>query len=189
MKDQVNPWTRLSSSIVYENPWIRVEHHSVIDPNGREGQYGKVCFKARAIVVLPLDDDGCTTLVGQYRYTLDEYSWELPMGGADRGETPQQAGQRELREETGLVASHWQEFMQVHTSNSVTDEVAHVFLARGLRQGASSPESTEQLAIERVPLVEARRRVINGEITDALSVAAILRVTSDPDLHRGAVDD
>lgn len=185
MNDQSNPWTRLSSRIVYENPWIRVEDHAVIDPSGREGQYGKVCFKSRAIAILPLDDDGFTTLVGQYRYTLDEYSWELPMGGSDPGESPQQAGQRELREETGLVASHWQELMRVHTSNSVTDEIAHVFLARGLSHGTTAPESTEQLAIARVPLAEARERVINGAITDALSVAAILRVTSDPNLHGG----
>ena len=185
MKDQSNPWTRVSSKVVYENPWIRVEDHAVIDPSGRAGQYGKVCFKARAVAVLPLDDAGFTTLVGQYRYTLDAYSWELPMGGADPHESPEQAGQRELREETGLTASHWQQLMRVHTSNSVTDEVAHIFLARGLQQGSNAPESTEQLAIARISLAEARERVLQGDITDALSVAAILRVTSDRNLYGG----
>lgn len=182
MADRRNPWTRVSATTVYENPWIRVEDHAVIDPNGRPGQYGKVCFKSRAIAVLPLDADGCTTLVGQYRYTLDEYSWELPMGGADPGETPQQAGARELREETGLIAASWLELLRLHTSNSVTDETGHVFLARDLRQGPSEPESTETLAIERLPLAEAHERVLRGEITDAMSVAAILRVAADPAL-------
>lgn len=185
MSEQDNPWTRLSAKIVYENPWIRVEDHAVLDPSGRPGQYGKVCFKARAIAVLPLDEEGCTTLVGQYRYTLDEYSWELPMGGADPHETPQEAGERELREETGLSARHWQQLMRIHTSNSVTDEVAHVFLARDLSQGETAHDSTEQLKIARVPLAEARDRVLRGEITDALSIAAILRVTADPDLPGG----
>jgi 8-oxo-dGTP pyrophosphatase MutT (NUDIX family) len=187
MNDRSNPWTRLSSKIVYENPWIRVEDHAVLDPSGRTGQYGKVCFKARAIAVLPLDEHGCTTLVGQYRYMVDEYSWELPMGGADPHETPRQAGERELREETGLIAAEWQLLMRIHTSNSVTDEVAHVFLARGLRQGRTAPESTEQLSIARMPLAEAHARVLSGEITDALSVAAILRVSTDRSLHDGAL--
>jgi len=184
-RDQ-NPWTCLSATTVYENPWIRVEDHAVIGPGGRPGQYGKVCFKARAIAILPLDDDGFTTLVGQYRYTLDEYSWELPMGGAHPGETPQQAGARELREETGLVAQNWHELMRLHTSNSVTDEVAYVFLARALTQRSSAPEPTEALALARIPFAEAHERVLSGEITDALSVATILRVASDPKLLSGA---
>jgi ADP-ribose pyrophosphatase len=180
-----NPWTCLSATTVYENPWIRVEDHAVIDPGGRPGQYGKVCFKARAIAILPLDDNGFTMLVGQYRYTVGRYSWELPMGGADPGETPQQAGARELREETGLVAQDWCELMRLHTSNSVTDEVAHVFLARTLTQRSSAPEPTEALALARIPFAEAHARVLSGEITDALSVAAILRVAGDPTLLPG----
>lgn len=185
MAGHKNPWTRVSATTVYENPWIRVEDHAVIDPNGRPGQYGKVCFKSRAIAVLPLDADGYTTLVGQYRYTLEEYSWELPMGGADPGETPQQAGARELREETGLIAGSWSELMRLHTSNSVTDETGYVFLAQDLRQGPSSPESTETLAIDRVPLAEALARVLRGEITDAMSVAAILRVAGETSWRAG----
>jgi ADP-ribose pyrophosphatase len=187
MTDRDNPWICVRSQVVYENAWIRVEDHAVIDPGGRAGQYGKVCFKARAIAILPLDDDGYTTLVGQYRYTVDEYSWELPMGGAEPHESPQQAGQRELREETGLIATHWHELMRVHTSNSVTDEVGYVFLARGLQHGPTAPETTEQLATARIPLAEARDRVFSGAITDALSIAAILRVASDANLHRGAI--
>ena len=135
----------------------------MIDPGGQAGQYGKVCFKSRAIAILPLDDNGYTTLVGQYRYTIDEYSWELPMGGTDSGETPQQAGQRELREETGLIAGRWQQIMRVHTSNSVTDEIGYVFLATNLQRGAAAPESTEQLVIAHVPLSVARDRIFNGE--------------------------
>jgi len=185
VNDKNNPWTRVRATTVYENAWIRVEDHAVIDPGGQAGQYGKVCFKSQAIAILPLDDNGYTTLVGQYRYTIDEYSWELPMGGTDLNETPQQAGQRELREETGLIAGRWQQIMRVHTSNSVTDEIGYVFLATNLQRGPAAPESTEQLDIAHVPLSVARDRIFSGEITDALTIAAILRVTSDESLQRG----
>lgn len=187
MSNQDNPWTRVSARTVYENPWIRVEDHVVVEPGGQPGQYGKVCFKSNAIAVLPLDSDGYTTLVGQYRYTLDEYSWELPMGGTHPDETPQQAGERELREETGLIAANWRQLMRIHTSNSVTDEVGYVFLATDLKQDSAAPDSTEQLQIRRIPLQEAHERAISGAITDAMTIAAILRVSGDATLHRGAL--
>lgn len=176
MSEHDNPWKRLHSTVVYENPWIRVEDHAVVNPAGGRGQYGKVCFKSRAIGIAPIDAADHIYLVGQYRYTLDSYSWELPMGGAAPGEDPLVAGQRELREETGLEAKRWRHLLTVHTSNSVTDEVGDVFVARELVPGTARPEPTEALAVQRMPFAQALEWVLDGKITDAMSVAAILRL-------------
>ncbi len=174
MKAESNPWTRISATTVYENPWIRVEDHVVINPSGGRSQYGKICFKSRAVAVIAVDKDDNLHLVGQYRYTLDEYSWELPMGGAALDEPVEVAARRELREETGLTARRWREIMKLHTSNSVTDEVGYVYVAEDLTRGASLPEETEQLEQLKLPVEEARRWALDGRITDAMSVAGIL---------------
>jgi 8-oxo-dGTP pyrophosphatase MutT (NUDIX family) len=135
-----------------------------------------VHFKNRAIGVVPLERDGSTYLVGQFRYALGEYSWELPEGGGPLEEDPLEAAKRELREETGLEADEWRLLLKMHLSNSVTDEVSLVYLARGLRPGEAQPEETEQLRVLRVPFDEVYRRVVVGEITDAITVAGVLRV-------------
>lgn len=170
-----NPWKTLSSRIIYDNPWIRVREDQVLRPDGQPGIYGAVHFKNIAIGILPIDAEGCTYLVGQYRYTLNEYSWEIPEGGCPEGEAPLEAARRELREETGLEASHWQELGRLHTSNSVTDEWGQCYLATGLTQYEAAPEGTEKLEVRRVPFTEALGMVQAGEITDSLSVIAILR--------------
>lgn len=184
MSNSENPWKTLAARTVYDNPWIRVEDHNVLDPNGNPGQYGKVCFKSSAIAILPIDTDDHTWLVGQYRYTLDSYSWELPMGGSESNESAIDAAQRELQEETGLTGRKWRHIMQIHTSNSVTDEVGHVFIATDLTTGDARPDPTEHLIVERVPFASALERVIAGEITDAISCAAILRAAVTPELRR-----
>lgn len=171
-------WKKLSTRTVYENDWMRVLEDHVINPGGGQNQYGYVHFKNRAIAIVPLDDAGNTWLVGQERYTLDEYSWELPMGGAPHDEEPLHAAKRELREETGLSASRWSEVMRLHTSNSITDELAIVYVAEGLAEGETEFEETEDLQIRKIPLADAVQLVHNGEITDAISVAAILRVSA-----------
>ncbi|ANO49926.1 NUDIX domain-containing protein [Woeseia oceani] len=168
-------WKRLSSRIVFDNPWITVREDKVINPGGGRNDYGHVHFKNRAIAVLPLANNGDTWLVGQDRYTLGEYSWELPMGGGPLDEPPLLAAQRELREETGLTAADWREYMKLHTSNSVTDEVAYVFIARELEQGATEFEQTENIAVRRLPLADAIAEAQQGLITDAISVAALLK--------------
>lgn len=176
MDEMHNPWTVLAERVVYDNPWIGVTEYDVINPGGGKGIYGKVRFKSLAIGILPLDDQGNTFLVGQYRFPLDAYTWEIPEGGGDPGLLPVESAKRELLEETGLVAGEWSELMQMHLSNSVTDEFAHIFLARGLQQKAPQPEETEELVIRRLPFEEAYRMVETGAITDSISVAAILRV-------------
>ena len=171
-------WKTLKSRTVWENNWMEIREDRVRNPGGGENDYGVVHFKNRAIAILPLDREGNTWLVGQQRYTLGEYSWELPMGGAPLDEDPLDAAKRELREETGLTASLWSEIMRLHTSNSITDEVGIVFIAEGLTEGETAPEETEDLEIRKLPLDDAIQLVNDGEITDAISVAGILRAAS-----------
>lgn len=169
-----NPWRRISSRLIYDNPWIRVREDSVIRPDGMPGIYGVVHYKNIAVGVLPIEGDD-VYLVGQYRYTLERYSWEIPEGGCPFGEDPLVAAQRELKEETGLSARHWRRMGAAYLSNSVSDEYAIWFLATGLTQGVSQPEGTERLRVRRVPFAEALRMALAGEITDALSLLAIMQ--------------
>src|SRR5271165_3537700 len=171
-----NPWTRLARRIAYENAWITVWHDDVLRPDGRPGIYGVVHFRNRAVGVVALDEHDRVLLVGQYRYTLDLYSWEIPEGGAAPDEEPLAAAKRELLEETGCSAADWEQLLRAHLSNSVSDEEAIVYLAHGLTEGTAEPEGTERLQVRRVPFVEALRMVERGEITDALSVMGWQRV-------------
>ncbi len=169
-----NNWETIHSETVYENPWISVEHRDVITPGGNPGIYGVVKFSNKAIGIVPIDNEGFIYLVGQYRYTLAEYSWEIPEGGGSFGEDPLEAAKRELKEETGLIAGSWQRIGRIHTSNSVTDEEGFIFLAQDLQQGDADPEETEDLRVRRVALHEAVDMVMRSEITDSVSMCAIL---------------
>lgn len=169
-------WETKSTRVAYDNPWIRVEHREVTTPAGTPGIYGVVGFKNKAMGIVPVDSEGHVYLVGQYRYTLDEYSWEIPEGGCPLGEDLLEAAKRELKEETGLVASQWQFIGRIHTSNSVTDEEGFIYLAQGLSQHESDPEDTEELTVKKLPLPEAVDMVMRGQITDSVSMAGILLV-------------
>src|SRR4051794_11364487 len=168
-----NPWRRLSRAVAYENPWVVVYHDKVLRPDGLPGIYGMVHYRNRAVGVVALDEQDRVLLVGQYRYTLDVYSWEIPEGGAAEGEEPLAAAQRELREETGYTAGHWREIARAHLSNSVSDEEAICYAATGLSPGVAEPEGTERLQVRWVPFAEALDMVADGRITDAVTVLAL----------------
>lgn len=172
-----NPWRTLSGEVKYDNPWITVTEYQVINPSGGKGIYGKVHFKNKAIGIIPIDNELNTWLVGQYRYTLSAWHWEIPEGGGKLDEPALSSAQRELREETGLIAEKWSEIVHLHTSNSVTDEEGHIFLAEELTAGASALEETEaDLKVWKLPLREALQMVLDGKITDSMSIMAILKV-------------
>ncbi len=170
-----NPWTNLAAKEVYTNPWIRVVENQVIKPMGGEGIYGVVHFKNLAVGIIALDENLNTWLVGQYRYTLNRYSWEMPEGGGALDTPPIESAKRELLEETGITARRWTKLMDIHTSNSVTDEIAIAYIAQDLSFGEAEPEDTEELQLKKVPFEEVVDMVMLGEITDAFTICAILK--------------
>jgi len=169
-------WRTLSSDVRYDNPWITVSHRDVVAPTGNTGIYGHVHFKNRAIGIVPIDSEGFTWLVGQARYTLQTYAWEIPEGGAAEGESALAAAQRELEEETGLKARRWTSLLKLHTSNSVTDELAYSFIAQELSQGDTQPDDTEQLQLRRIKLSDAINMAMDGTISDALAMCSLIKV-------------
>lgn len=172
-----NPWKTLSGELKYDNRWISVTEYQVLNPSGGKGIYGKVHFKNTAIGIVALDNELNTWLVGQYRFTLNAWSWEIPEGGGPAGESPLQSAKRELQEETGLTAARWSEILKFHTSNSVTDEAGFAYLAEDLTEGEMILEETEaDLKVWKLPLAEAVKMIDRGEITDGISVMAILKV-------------
>jgi 8-oxo-dGTP pyrophosphatase MutT (NUDIX family) len=175
LDENKNPWQTVVTKRIYDNPWIKVTESDVINPKGGKGIYGVVSFKNKAIGIVPVDKDGFTYLVGQYRYTLNEYSWEIPEGGGPMGEDPLETAKRELKEETGMEAGSWQMIGRIHTSNSVTDEEGFLYMATELNQGDSEPEETEELVVKKVHLKEAVEMVMQDKITDGLSIAGILK--------------
>ncbi len=179
LKRPPNPWKQQSNRRVYENPWFCIDEDEVINPGGGLSLYGKVLFKNIAIGIIPLDEHGNTWLVGQYRYVPDCYSWEIPMGGGPLEADPLESAMRELKEETGLSASDWRTLMHLHTTNSVTDERGIVYVATGLSECEPDTEETEDLQLIKLPLKEAIQLVIDGEITDAVSVAGLLRLAAE----------
>jgi 8-oxo-dGTP pyrophosphatase MutT (NUDIX family) len=171
-----DPWKVTSEKAVYDNPWINVTEYQVINPSGNPGIYGKVHFKNVAIGVLPLDEELNTYLVGQFRFALGQYSWEMPEGGGPVGTEPLISAKRELLEETGLKADRWTEIQRLYLSNSVCDELSILYLARGLQQFEAEPEDTEQLLVKKLPFKDVYEMVCNGRITDAMTIAAVLKV-------------
>ena len=177
MKDPYqNPWTVKSSRDIYDNPWIKVVEDQVIRPNNTEGIYGKVQFKNKALGIVPVDDQLNTWLVGQYRYTLNEYSWEIPTGGVPFAEDTLEGAKRELREETGITAQTWTRLFRIHTSNSVTDEYGYIYMAEDLTVGDTEWDETEVLVIKKISLQEAIDMIMDGKISDSMSISGLLHV-------------
>src|SRR3954463_4532974 len=171
----VGPWRRRRRRDAYANPWITIWHDEVQRPDGSDGIYGVVHFANRAVGMVVLDDDDRVLLVGQHRYALDAYTWEIPEGGVPDGETPLDGTRRELREETGVEAADWRELATVELSNSVTDEVAVLFVATGLTHGTATPDGTEDLVIRWLPFDEVLAMTLDGRIRDVMTVLAVER--------------
>ncbi len=184
-KDQtMTSWQQLSTKVVYENPWIKVSHDEVLTPANTHGIYGTVHFKNHAVGVLPLDDNGFTYLVKQTRYVFSQSTWEIPEGGCPVGESVLEAAKRELKEETGMSAQYWEKWLEMDLSNSVTDEQATVFLAKGLQSGQAAPELTEDIEVCHVSINQALDMVYSGEIRDAITVAALLKLAATMELAK-----
>ncbi len=172
-----NPWQTLSAEEKYDNPWINVTEYQVLNPAGKPGIYGKVHFKNKAIGIVPLDAHGNTWLVGQWRYTLNSWSWEIPEGGGPLHTDVLASAQRELKEETGLSAEKWTLLQRTYLSNSVSDEEGFIFLAEGLTEGDKHLEDTEaDMQVKKISFAKALEMIQQGEITDSLSVMGLLKV-------------
>jgi 8-oxo-dGTP pyrophosphatase MutT (NUDIX family) len=167
-------WQQIDSTAIYDNPWISVSHDNVITPAGTQGIYGVVHFKSRAVGIVPLDAHQQVYLVRQFRYALNAFSLEIPEGGSPFNEALLDTAKRELQEETGLRASQWEHLLNLHTSNSVTDESGALYLAQGLEQGAAALDVTEDIEVLRVPLAQAIAWIFSGKITDSLTVMGLL---------------
>lgn len=177
MKDEsINPWKTLKKKDIYNNPWIHVVENDVINPSGGKGIYGVVHFKNIAVGIIPINKEGFTYLVGQYRYTHNSYEWEIPMGGGLKGVDTLDSAQRELEEETGIIAKKWENILESQVSNSVTDEVSITYLATDLEFTKAKPEETEDLSIKKVKIEEAIQMAIDGEIRDLISIASLLKI-------------
>ncbi len=170
-----DPWIVKEITRPFENAWFRIDAHDVIHPGGAPGSYSVIRIRRLAVGVLPIDADGCVHLVGQWRFPLGRYSWEIPEGGAELGEDAAVCARRELAEETGLAAGRLEQILEMDLSNSLTDERAVMFLATELTQGEANPEPTEVLKRRRLPFTDVLEAVVDGRIRDSMSVASVLR--------------
>jgi 8-oxo-dGTP pyrophosphatase MutT (NUDIX family) len=174
-----SPWTRRSRSLAYENAWIQVFHDDVLRPDGGPGVYGVVHPRTHAVGVVAIDDRDRVLLVGQYRYTLDRYSWEIPEGGVPLEMDPLEGARRELAEETGYRAETWRELMRFSLANSTSDETGAIYLATGLTEGEPDPDDTEELSVRWMPFDEAIEAVRSGELHDGVTQLGLLRTALD----------
>jgi len=172
----VGPWRRRTRREAYANAWITVWHDQVDRPDGSDGIYGVVHFENLAVGAVVLDDQDRVLLVGQHRYTLDAWSWEIPEGGVPDGESAEDGARRELREETGVEADEWRPLCRFHLSNSISDETGVLFAARARRHGEASPDPTEELTTRWIPFDGAMAMIAMGEITDAMTIMGLQAV-------------
>ena len=174
--EERGPWRTIRAEERYDTPWISVSHHDVIDPSGAQGIYGVIHFKNIAVGIVPLDDELNTWIIGQYRYPIKAYSWEIPEGGGKRELPPLESAKRELREEAGITAGRWTEVLQMDLSNSASDEEAIIYVAQGLEHHEPMPDHNEELVLRKLPFSELYGMVMRGEVRDSLTVAAVMKV-------------
>tara|TARA_R110001592_G_C13163200_1_gene749127 strand:- start:1283 stop:1843 length:561 start_codon:yes stop_codon:yes gene_type:complete len=170
-----NPWKTISSNVEYDNAWIKVTEHKVLNAAGNDGIYGVVHFKNIAIGIIPLDENNNTWLVGQHRFPLNQFSWEICEGGGKHNIDPIESAKRELLEELGIKANNWSKLLDMHLSNSVSDEVGIVYVVKDLEYFEPEPDEDEVLTLKKIHINDAYEMVMNGGITDSLSVAGILK--------------
>ncbi|HMY42576.1 MAG TPA: NUDIX hydrolase [Chitinophagales bacterium] len=171
-----NPFQTIDETIVYDTKWISVKHANIITPSQTKGIYGTVHFKNYAIGIIPIDKDGYTYLVGQYRYALNTYSWEIPEGGGPLDMDILESAKRELQEEVGFYANQWTKIAELNTSNSVTDEIGIIFVAEDLIPTNTNYDETEEIQIKKLPITEAIDWAISGKIKDAIALVGLLKL-------------
>ncbi len=175
MSNEKNPWTILRTETKYDNPWLYVQEHQVLNPVGNQGIYGVVHIKHYAVAILPLDENYNTWIVGQHRFPFDSFEWEIIEGGCPEGSLPLDTAKRELKEEAGLEAERYELILEMQLSNSKTDEISYSYIAKGITFTGAEPEEDEQLTIRKVPFSELYEMCLNGTIKDALSIATVLK--------------
>ena len=164
-------WRSAGTETVFDSPWLALTRHAATAPTGHAADYAVVRFKNVGTGVLPVHDDGTVVLVGQQRFALANYSWEMPEGGAPLGEDPFDGVRRELVEEAGLEAAHWAPALTVEMSNSITDEIGKTWIAWGLSPVPVAPDPTEIIAVVRVPFLDLLNEIGRGTVKDSLTVA------------------
>ena len=164
----------LSSEKIFDGRILHVRRDTVLLPNGHQSTR-EVVDHPGGVCVLALDDQERVLVVSQFRYPYGEVLRELPAGKLEYGEDPAQAAIRELREETGAEATHWQPLGAVLPSPGCYGEVLHLYLARGLTFGATHPDADEFLQVRRLPFDTLLARCLSGEIEDGKTVAAVLK--------------
>lgn len=168
-----NPWETLGSRTFYDNHILRGDEDQVRHASGRQHPYTALRFHVTGIAVLPIDADGCTYIVGQYRYVAGRFTWELVRGAAPL-DAPLDGAKRELHEEAGLSAVHWLEVFRLMASPGITDEYVPCYLAWELSRHRPEPEDSETLSLRKLPFAAAVGMALSGEIVDAASVALLL---------------
>lgn len=180
-----NPWTTLGGEVAFENAHFRVRDDRVIDAAGRTSRYATVAMRKQGVAVLPVDAAGRTVLVGQWRYALGAWRWELPKGGAEPGEDPLRCARRELEEEANLRARGWAAIARLDQSAAIVRSTVHGFLAWDVEPRAGTPDPQEVLELRALPFAEAVELVLAGEVSD--SVSSVLLLKAEALRRRGAL--
>lgn len=170
----IQPWKRLNRQTVYQNPWITVYEDQVQLPTGHTTPYGVVTPTTNFVGIVPLLEPDTVVLVRQYRYVLGETTWEIPSGGMEKGEKPEDAAQRELREEVGYRANRFHLLSIMHSNKSIMEDRGYIFLAKGLTPSKAVPDETEEFEVISMPFEKALDMVKNYEITDCVSIIGLL---------------